>query len=146
MEKGGPREKSFAVTGPPYRFEESKAYRDLVQVWARASRQMSILCVENGIRYLHVLQPNQYDTGSKPLSEEEQRTAINPRQAYRYGVEAAYPMLREAGKAIAAAGVDFHDFSKVFIHHRETLYVDDCCHVGKEGYDIVARTLCSLLR
>jgi hypothetical protein len=115
--------------------------RDCVDVWRRSSLQMQAICEAEGIRYLHVLQPNQYDPGSKPLTSTEEKEAFDPEGPYRPVVEQGYPLLREAGRELAAAGVAFHDLSFAFQDVDETLYVDSCCHFNGEGNRVLAEAI-----
>ena len=95
---------------------------------------MRELCEANGIGYLHALQPNQYLQDSKPLSEEERRVAIGPPQwGYRRAAEEGFPLLVDAGRELATAGVDFEDLTDVFADVTAPVYVDACCHVGKQA-------------
>jgi hypothetical protein len=112
-----------------------------VDVWRRSSLQMQAICAASGIRYLHALQPNQYDPGSKPLSPAEVKDAFDPEGPYRPVVEEGYPLLRAAGRELADAGVAFHDLSAAFAEVDETLYVDSCCHFNGEGNRILAEAI-----
>ncbi len=103
------------------------------RVWERASRQLDAVCRAHGIRYVHVLQPNQYDPGSKPLSDAEREVAYQEESPYKPAVERGYPLLREAGERLVADGVVFRDLSGVFADVEEPLYADVCCHFGAEG-------------
>jgi len=117
---------------------EDELIRECVDVWTRCSLQMQAICSANGIRYLHCLQPNQYDPGSKPLSATEKGDAFDPEGPYRPVVEGGYPLLREAGEQLRAAGVAFHDLSGAFADVKSTLYVDSCCHFNGDGNRILA--------
>ncbi|REJ84942.1 MAG: hypothetical protein DWQ36_18820 [Acidobacteria bacterium] len=118
----------------------------MVDVWARSSLQMSSLCEGLGIAYLHVLQPNQYVPGSKPLSDTERRTAFLADHAYRPGVLAGYPLLRRAGAELSQRGVAFLDATDLFSDAAQTLYVDDCCHFNPEGNTLLADAIVDSLR
>ena len=109
----------------------------LVDLWRRSSLAINELAAASGIRYYHFLQPNQYVAGAKPIGRDEARTAT-PNDAYRRTVEAAFPLLREAGHALAARGVRFHDLTSAFANHPEPLYIDNCCHFNKPANLIVA--------
>ena len=119
---------------------ESRRAR-MVELWRESSLQLERVCRSNGIEYYHFLQPNQYVEGSKPLSEEEQRDAITEKLSYGTFVPAAYPLLQEAGVALAAEGVRFHDLTAVFADHPESIYVDTCCHVNRLGNQILAEAI-----
>lgn len=126
------------VRGPErMHLEEAPLVSECVAVWERCSRQLEALCVANDIRYVHVLQPNQYDPGSKPLSDSEKDTAFDPEGPYKPAIERGYPLLREAGERLRADGVTFIDLSRVFEDTKETLYVDNCCHFNKAGNRIL---------
>jgi hypothetical protein len=111
---------------------------ELVTVWKRCSLQMDAICSAYGIAYLHCLQPNQYDPGSKPLSVAEKESAFDAEGPYRPVIEAGYPALRVAGAELRASGVAFHDLSDAFAEVAETLYVDNCCHFNGEGNRVLA--------
>lgn len=118
---------------------------EIAGMWQRASLQMHLLSKGLGIRYFHFLQPNQYDPGSKPLSEEELRLFYQADHAYRPGVEAGYPLLRQAGQELVARGVAFHDLSRLFASTSETLYVDSCCHLNQRGNALLAQAMADAL-
>ena len=107
-------------------------------VWKQCSIQLNALCEANGVRYLHCLQPNQYDPGSKRLSADEKQSAFDDESPYRQAVESGYPLLRAAGDELRHAGVAFHDLSRIFEGERETLYLDNCCHFNADGNRILA--------
>ncbi len=114
---------------------------ECVAVWERCSMQLHAICEAHGIRYVHVLQPNQYDPGSKPLSSDEEALAFDVESPYKPAVEAGYPLLREAGQRLMAEGVEFHDLSGVFSGSNATLYVDTCCHFNGEGNRIMVEAM-----
>jgi hypothetical protein len=128
----------LVATGPPAEFKDrDELLAFLVDLWRRSSRSIHELTAARGVRYYHFLQPNQYVPASKPMGADESRAALAS-DAYRRAVEAAFPRLREAGRALTADGVHFHDLTAVFAGHREPLYVDNCCHFNREGNLIVA--------
>jgi len=140
-----PADRRFQATGPPRPATEDAVYDALADAWQRGSVQLDRLCRANGISYFHFLQPNQYVEGSKPMSPDERRVAIDPAHPYRRGVARGYPLLRERGPALAAEGVAFRDLTGVFAEVTEPLYVDDCCHVNRRGYERLADAMASAL-
>ena len=121
-------------TGPAVRYSDDEGmYREWVEVWARASLEMEILCAGYGIRYIHFLQPNQYLAGSKTLSAEERKTAYDPDVADTQRVATAYPMLIERGRDLRTQGVDFVDLTMIFKDESRTVYRDTCCHLNGLG-------------
>ncbi|MDH3519065.1 MAG: hypothetical protein OEM49_01300 [Myxococcales bacterium] len=126
----------FYDLGPARAYATSdELFADLARVWKESSLQMARLCAANGIAYFHFLQPNQYVPGSKPYSKAERETAISgPGFDFRKAVEMGYPQLRDQGRVLRDAGVDFTDLSELFADERETIYVDRCCHMNERGY------------
>lgn len=122
-------------------YPAEELYPDLATHWAMASALIHNAITSAGGKYYHFLQPNQYDNGSKPLSDVEKTTAYSPNSPYKLGVEQGYGLLRTAGRDLAAAGVDFIDTSGLFSNHTETLYLDDCCHYNKAGEEVLARAI-----
>jgi hypothetical protein len=135
-----PVEDNELVTGPPRRYEnEEELVRDLAQQWMRSSLQMHRLSEGSGILYVHVLQPNVYVAGSKPLTVQERRIALGD-HPYREWAERGYPMFREVSRELRSAGVRFLDLTDIFSHVSESLYYD-FCHVVKRGSDRLARAI-----
>ena len=132
--------RSYMLTGPDLVSPEpDKLYPFLADHWASCSLQMDALCRRAGAAYFHFLQPNQYDEGSKTLTEQERRQAFEENNACRPSVLAGYPLLRERGARLAAQGVQFEDLSMIYKDQPQTLWADVCCHPNREGYEIVAR-------
>jgi hypothetical protein len=137
----------YAAAGPRLVEDPAEPVLDrLVEVWRRSSLLMHQVCAANGIAYLHVLQPNQYLVGGKPLSEAERAVAYRADHPYRAAVETGYPRLIAAGEDLRRAGVDFVDLSRAFADVSEPLYVDDCCHFNQRGNAILAERLAPALR
>ena len=80
-------------------------------VWESSSRQIESLVSARGGLCFHFLQPNQYVPNSKVLTEEERRTAFDPRRDGRVkatsGVFHGYPLLLDAGERLRATGSSF---------------------------------------
>lgn len=132
----------YEVRGPRRDYaSEDDFYRDLVTVWQRCSLQMAALCRGLGIEYYHVLQPNQYVPGSKPLSVDEKEKAWNEASAYKLPVELGYPLLVVAGAELRHRGIAFFDLSGAFSGHGETLYADDCCHYNRQGNVVLGEAI-----
>ncbi len=117
---------------------EQELYQKLAGMWELSSFQMKALCEAYGILYFHFLQPNQYVPGSKPMNRIEKRVAINEAQKYQRGVVRGYPLLRESGRRLTERGVAFTDLTMFFEQELRMLYNDDCCHLNRRGYAMVA--------
>jgi hypothetical protein len=137
---------SFRRVGPPVSFtNDDEKYARFAEVWANSSRELHHLATGEGFRYVHALQPNQYDPLSKPLSESETQLAYNHDSDYRRSVEAGYPRLRDAGRRLREQGVPFHDLSGLFSDVAETLYCDDCCHFNRRGNELLAQAIAAAI-
>lgn len=116
--------------------EKERVLEDSVRLWKESSLQMARLCAANGIAYRQFLQPNQYHEGSKPLSRKEVRI-MSAKDRWtadvRLAVRAAYPQLVAQGSALRKQGVAFHDLTQIFRAEHRTLYVDNCCHLNRQG-------------
>lgn len=110
----------------------------LVEHWGRSSRLMKALCNASGIKYIHLLQPNQYYEPGRELTPLEQRTAFRKDHIYRSPVVRGYPLLRDEGQRLMRDGVDFHDLTLVYRNTPEPVYRDTCCHPNRYGYEIIA--------
>lgn len=125
---------SYQRSGPTLKAKKGlRLYQELEAIWRRSSLTLKRLCDAHDIEYFHFLQPNQYVKGSKTFTPAERRIAVSKRQPYRIGVELGYPLLREGGRKLAAAGVNFHDLTDVFRNTTKQVYVDSCCHISKEA-------------
>jgi hypothetical protein len=121
-------------TGPAVAFADDNAmYADFVEVWARASLEMAMLCASHGIAYFQFLQPNQYFPESKTLTAEERQHAYDPDVADTGRVATAYPMLRERGRDLVTQGVPFTDLTMLFKDEPRSVYGDTCCHLNSLG-------------
>jgi len=114
-------------------------------LWNRSSIQMWKICRANGIVYVHVLQPNQYVWGSKPLDARERRLAWPPGFAHRRAAEQGYPLLIAAGEELKRLGVPFHDLTRIFEAETERIYVDSCCHYNQRGNDMLAAEIAHIV-
>lgn len=148
----------FEAYGPPYpagdASDEGSAvrrpigaatYRDIARLWSASSLQMHRLCQPGGVLYLHLLQPNQYVPGSKPMGAEERRQALVENHPFRTAVVEGYPYLVEAGEKLSRQGVRFHDLRFLFRNHSEPLYFDTCCHFNQRGNEILAELVADLI-
>jgi hypothetical protein len=135
--------RGFAVQGPRQLYQgDDGLYRHVVDLWSNCSRQMHRLCRENGIRYLHILQPNQHFTNSKPLNEAERKIVlrdITPRLARTIPI--GYPLLISEGRKLREQGISFHDLTMLFQDIPTQIYVDACCHYNQQGYDLLAQAV-----
>ena len=112
---------------------------DIARGWLRASLLMQEMLVPRGARYVHVLQPNQYFT-TRPFAPGEAEVALTAASPFKPGAEQGYPALERvvASGAFANAGVRFVDGVHLFDAERAPVYIDNCCHYTRRGYEILA--------
>lgn len=110
------------------------------ELYAASVRSAQREAADQGKIAYHFIQPNQYDDGSKPLSDEERRLYTSNKY-YRLSVSRYYPRLREMVKDLRATGVETYDLTQAFARSGETLYNDDCCHLNEQGNVILARAI-----
>lgn len=127
--------RSFMRDGPAVELRNVATY--YAGVWRSSSLQLDALAKRLGFTYLHFLQPNQYFKGSKPLTARERKHAVTLPGA-EVEVTEWYRMLRKVGAQLRKQGVTFLDLSMLFKDVKETLYIDNCCHVNRLGYVKVA--------
>jgi hypothetical protein len=125
--------------------ETEACWQIVADVWERSSLVMQGIARDIGAEYLHVLQPNQYVEGSKPLSDEERRHAWQPGPR-RALIQRGYALLRERGRRLRDAGVPFHDLTGLYAAHTETIYRDVCCHVNLRGNELLAEAIAAASR
>lgn len=119
-------------------------FREQAEFWMRSSKQIGLLSKAGGFEYFHFLQPNQYDKGSKVLTDEEMNMAYEQGSfAYKDAAAAGYPMLRNQGRLLVSEGVNFTDLSMLFSAEKRTVYNDKCCHFNLLGYELIADKICS---
>lgn len=122
MTRDGPRNSATTIAG---------IQDQAIDLWKTSSIQLGRLCRASGILYVHVLQPNQYLPGSKPLTELERDKMFIDDQPYGEMVKMYYPRMIEEGTALKAAGVEFLDLTGLFRETQEQVYVDPFCHFNE---------------
>ncbi|RLS51726.1 MAG: hypothetical protein DWH91_18765 [Planctomycetota bacterium] len=140
-------QRSFLRFGPPATVQNAdEALEECVRLWKQSSLQMHQICEANHILYVHAIQPNQHDPGSKPLTAEESHfidleSPLNAHRNYGPVIAQGFPMLRAAGQELRLAGVRNLDLTSIFSSHAESLYIDSCCHVNPTGSQILATAI-----
>lgn len=115
--------------------------RHIVDTWRRSTVQMSRIANANGAQYVEFLQPNQYVPDTKPYSAEERQKFINKDHPYGEITKNLYPQLIKSARSLTAKDATIVDLSQLFIHKKETLYADDCCHYNKQGYELLTSAI-----
>ncbi len=141
LEVSRSRKSSFIHHGPANADSKAAVQDEAVQIWRRCSLAMHHQCEANGTLYLHVLQPNQYVPGSKPLTEFEIEKCLDPGGPVEETVEALFPRLIENGLEMKAGGLAFSDQTQVFSAVTQSIYVDPWCHFNEEGNRLLCEAL-----
>lgn len=137
---------AFARSGPANSAgDPDAAVEEAIQLWSRCSRQLNQLCQANGIRYLHVLQPNRHHAGSKPLNEREKSQCVATNRRMAELIETAYPELIAAGKTLSEEGLPVCDLTQLFAAETDTIYSDCCCHYNQRGNIVLANAIADAL-
>lgn len=131
--------RGFARQGPAQLYSnKTEMFDHAAEIWGNSSHQMYHVCTGNQIQYVHVLQPNQYHEGSKPLSAFELERCYAPEQDYAQAVKNCYPRLIAIGERLNKQGVQFCDLTSLFASETGTIYSDYFCHYNKRGTDMLA--------
>jgi hypothetical protein len=135
-------EPPFLQTGPHRDYSsEQQVFIELAQLWQNCSLQLHRICEANDIAYYHLLQPNQYFDGSKPMSAEERAIVILPGHPYSEGVVKGYPLLKRSGDELVRQGVRFTDLTMLFENTQDQAYRDNCCHCNELGNKLLAQAV-----
>jgi len=130
---------------PKVRARESGAlWEDIANGWLRSSRLMQQMLAARGARYIHLLQPNQYFT-TRPFAPGEAEVALIADSPFKPGAEQGYPALERLVASGAFAGVTFVDGVHLFDAERAPVYIDNCCHYTRRGYEILADAIARAL-
>jgi hypothetical protein len=130
-----------APQGQDERWAASKSRQ--IEIWKKYIRLQRQVERERGVPAYFFVQPNQYLKHSKPLSVEEQATAIDPEGADIR--DAQMSLLRGAAQELASEGVPVFDLTGIFHETPATVYVDACCHLNERGNQIMAKHIVSVI-
>ncbi len=115
---------------------DKEALKQMIDLWANASKMIHDQTRVRGIPYLHVLQPNQYHPTARKFTEYEQ--SIFGNMPYIDGVLTGYPLLLERMKELQDSGVEVRSAVNIFDQEPEGVYRDGCCHVTLRGQQILS--------
>jgi len=130
--------------GPQFEPKASK-YEIAAKIWQQASEMLYAISKANHLIYIHVLQPNQYVEGSKALSENEKKIAIDPNFKWGIAAREGYRYLISMGKELKHKGIPFYDLTMIFKDSTDDIYVDICCHFENKGNAIMAKNIAEII-
>ena len=90
------------------------------------------------IPYIHVVKPNQYLAGSKPLSKQEEEEFYNY-EKIKKPIQAHFEKL----KITDLQTPNTMDQRWIFNSEYRTVYSDNCCHFNRVGKGIIVEDLIS---
>ena len=132
----------------PYSFNmpdtEHNWYIQAKRAWIESSSMSFIIAKSKGIPYFEYIQPNQYISGSKPLSSKELTIAIGDNDyLYRWPAEKYYATIDSEEFLIPKDNV--FDGRNAFINERETIYTDACCHMNSHGMSLIGNSISNMI-
>ena len=116
-------------------------YWMISEQWLQSSLMMNHLGTLHRYQYVHLLQPNQYLEGSKPLSDTELSEAIDVTSPRGKLVNSIYARMQTKGTKAKAQGLNFVDLTQLFSTEQRTLYRDVCCHLNSLGNELLAEAV-----
>jgi hypothetical protein len=116
-----------------------------IEIWARSSLLMNEFCKSHGIKYIHLLQPNQHLIASKKFTREETKLIEAP-SMYKAATAYGYPKMIEKGESLKRQGVRFYDLTQTFLDTSESVYRDTCCHLNSKGNAVLATRILDILQ
>ena len=122
----------------PVRISDAQIFPALFDLWLRSSQQMRVLTEAQQIRYLHVIQPNQYYS-KHPFTPHEREIALAKDETigYRQGVELGYALLTSRSAVLKENGIV--SAIGLFDTVSDEVYSDSCCHYTATGETLFAR-------
>ncbi len=124
---------------------DSNPLKTALEIWKRSTELLYSIAREQEIPYIHVIQPNQYFEGSKPLSEQEKKVAFDPGLEWSQVARKSYPVLVKMAEQMNSKGFPIADLTQIFKEVREDVYTDVCCHFGLTGNAILAHHIAPII-
>jgi len=115
--------------------------KNSIEIWKNSSKMINRLAKENGIYYFHFLQPNQYLPNSKPLTDDEKKSAINEVNKEIYSIDKSYPIMQDEIIELKKDGVNATDLTMLFKDENKPVYKDICCHFNEYGNNVLAKSI-----
>jgi hypothetical protein len=133
LERGGVTKYDSLIT-PPFVLQkgETDAVDQGIRNWMRSAYAMQALSQSIGARYFEFLQPSQY-LSRKSFTKVERTIAFGHHRVWAQG----YRRLIANQSALRSAGVEIYDLLGIFDTVRDTVFVDDCCHINVLGNRIL---------
>ena len=125
----------FDRDGPIHDIKDVNAFAR--ELWYRSSLQLAALARAFDFKYYHFLQPNQFIYHSKTYSSSESKIVNEGDPKHRRWFNEQYAKMGAASSRFSSAQVNFLDLRYIFKAVKDTIYIDECCHVNKAGNDLL---------
>ena len=106
------------------------------EVWMKSSLLINSIAKDNNIKYIHILQPNQYVPGSKKYTEKQKKTELCSNKGIVKYIRDGYEHLIKDGN-ILKEKENFIDATMIFANTKENTYSDCVCHLNLRGNQIL---------
>ena len=131
-----PKDKTY--WGYQENFSYERYLNESINIWAESSNKINDFLLSKNIKYIHAIQPNQYQNKSKPLNDEE-LNEIKVLGFPYYGTHITNHYDKLKSSMLNAKNVS--DLRFLFKTDTRTLYADQCCHFNDLGNRELARAI-----
>ncbi|GHA04717.1 hypothetical protein GCM10008090_12680 [Arenicella chitinivorans] len=133
-----PSEDSVVYLNPSLEpLTRDQALEKAADYWRDASILMHKVATANNIKYVHILQPNQY-FGNRVFGPEESNVAIDHSHNYSANAIEGYPRLAARIDDFEQHGVHFASGLGIMDSEPGMVYADACCHFNSTGTKLIA--------
>lgn len=132
---------AYVRTGPVYWEGDDleEALMESARLWREASIALSDLAREQGIPYVHGLQPNQYFFRESPPPERPDSRVYSRESRFYEALTRGYSCFAGQSEILRENNVPFVDYNESFFGRApETIYEDDFAHLNRRGNEILA--------
>jgi hypothetical protein len=120
---------------------QDEAIKRALQIWLVSTRSSYAVASVNGIRYLQVIQPSQYLTGSKVFSKQEEEQIRNDQSMKVVGTGYSQVSVDDFG----LKRDNILDARFIFANTTRPVYIDNCCHLNELGERMLSRAIAKKL-
>jgi|TARA_B100000315_G_scaffold252273_1_gene288734 hypothetical protein len=112
----------------------SVVWTAIAENWRRGHILMQYLSLSNGAKYIGLLQPNKWFGSKLPYPPTQDPMFQSEKWSYR--INSGYRELINEVETLKEKGINIIDASDAFNGLKE-VYLDDCCHYTKKGYEVL---------
>ncbi len=134
-------ERFMAVGHGKNSFPRSDSGKEEVAIWARYLKMQHILADSKKMPFFSFLQPSQYSSPGKKLTENELKCCYKPG---KWPIN-KHMQLRIASKEVAKTLTRHFDLNDVIIGEEREMFIDDSCHLGEIGNKLVIQHMADFI-